>query len=111
MTPPPKYAVVALLHDAGPAGVWEHVLHRRLLSHYERSDLYALREDLVSLSTIGWVDTVDELEHGTALLRRYALADHIRGFVEYQLDLPAVQRWLAQGQGSQSGAAMAGGRA
>jgi hypothetical protein len=94
VNPSPKYALVALLHRAGPAGVWEHALHRELQPRYERSALYGVREDLVSLSTIGWVHTVDERAHGRALLRRYALADHIRSFVEYQLDLPALFAFL-----------------
>ncbi len=74
--------------------MWEHVLHRELRPRYEPTSLYGVREDLVSLSTIGWVHTVDEREHGRALLRRYALADHIRPFVEYQLDLPALFAFL-----------------
>lgn len=94
MTPSPKYALVALLHRAGPAGVWEHVLHRTLQPLFEPTALYGVREDLVGLSTIGWVHTVDERVHGRSLLRRYALADHIRPFVEYQLDLPALDAFL-----------------
>lgn len=94
MTPSVKYAIVALLHDVGAPGMWEHDVHRALASRYESGSLHSVREDLVSLSTVGWTVLVDERAHGDALLRRYALAEHIRSFVEYQLDLPALRAWL-----------------
>lgn len=104
MRPAAKYAIVALLHRAGPAGVWEYDLYSRLRPHFEEGGLHGIREDLISLSTVGWVTHVDEREHAGALLRRYALGDHIRSFVEYQLDLPALFAWLdAQDASPQAG--------
>ena len=94
MRPAAKYAIVALLHRAGPAGAWEYDLYARLRPRFEEGGLHGMREDLISLSTVGWVTHVDEREHAGALLRRYALGEHIRAFVEYQLDLPALFAWL-----------------
>jgi hypothetical protein len=94
MRPAAKYAIVALLHRAGSAGVWEYDLYTQLRPRYEDGGLHGIREDLISLSTVGWVTHVDEREHAGALLRRYTLGEHIRAFVEYQLDLSALFAWL-----------------
>jgi hypothetical protein len=92
--PTPKYAVAALLHRAGSQGAWEHELFNRLRPLYEPVALEPMRDDLVGLVTLGWLDTVEEREVGGQLVRRYALSPAIRPFLEYQLDLPRVERFL-----------------
>ncbi|MCW2859784.1 MAG: hypothetical protein JWP48_1492, partial [Actinoallomurus sp.] len=55
MKPPLKYAVATVLYATDAHGIWEHELFDRLLAHYRAVELRALREELVSLSTVGWL--------------------------------------------------------
>jgi hypothetical protein len=117
MKPPLKYAVATVLYATDAHGIWEHELFDRLLAHYRAVELRALREELVSLSTVGWLHIVEEREYAGQLLRRYALADHIRPFIRFQLDLDKLLGQLGMDAGragtsaAQDGAAVAGGAA
>lgn len=105
MKPPLKYAVTTVLYVTDADGIWEHELFDLLLAHYRAVELRALREELVSLSTVGWLHIAEEREYAGQLLRRYALADHIRPFIRFQLDLDKLFGQLG------IDAAMAGGTA
>ena len=96
MKPALKYAAVAVLYATGPDGIWEHELFDRLLTHYRAVELHSLREELVSLSTVGWLHVTNEREYAGQLLRRYALAEHVRPFLRFQLDLDKVMSFLGQ---------------
>jgi hypothetical protein len=117
MKPPLKYAVATVLYATEAHGIWEHELFDRLLAHYRAAELRALREELVSLSTVGWLHVAEEREYAGQLLRRYALADHIRPFIRFQLDLDKLLGQLGAGAGTAAtepapgGAAVAGGGA
>ena len=94
MKPAVKYAAVGVLYAAGPEGIWEHEIYAGLRSRYSRSALQPLREDLVSMRTVGWLRILQEADHHGQLLRKYALADHIRPFVRYQLRIDDVLAFL-----------------
>jgi hypothetical protein len=117
MKPPVKYAVTTLLYAAEAHGIWEHELFDRLLAHYRTVELRALREDLVSLSTVGWLRITQERVYAGQLLRCYALADHIRPFIRFQLDLDELLDRLGVDAGKAvsdpppDGVALAGGAA
>jgi hypothetical protein len=84
--PAPKYqAAMTLYHLDQP--IWEHQLFGLLRQHYRDTELTGLREDLIGLSTVGWLDTVGQCEHRGQILRRYRLADSARPLVRYQLNL------------------------
>ncbi|GHJ33842.1 MULTISPECIES: hypothetical protein [Streptomyces] len=87
MTPAPKFQAAMTLYHLGGQGVWEHHLFRALQQHYRESELSGLREDLIGLSTVGWLRIVEQREHRGQILRRYALAPSARRLVEHQLDL------------------------
>lgn len=106
MKPAVKYAAVGVLYAAGPEGIWEHEIYAGLRSRYPRSALQPLREDLVSMRTVGWLQIIEEAEHRGQLLRKYALADHIRPFVRYQLHIDDVVAVLP-GSGTPEAAATA----
>ncbi|MGH3504890.1 MAG: hypothetical protein ACRDQA_28940 [Nocardioidaceae bacterium] len=95
MRPAVKYAAVGALYTTTAQGIWEHDLYQRLRGLYSRADLQALREDLVSMSTVGWLQIVEERDHRGQLLRKYALADHIRPFIRFQLRLDEVLAFLS----------------
>jgi hypothetical protein len=97
MKPAVKYAAVGVLYAAGPEGIWEHEIYARLRSRYSRSALQPLREDLVSMRTVGWLQIIQEADHHGQLLRKYALADHIRPFIRYQLRINDVLAILPGG--------------
>ncbi len=99
MKPAVKYAAVGVLYAAGPEGIWEHEIYGELRSRYPRSALQPLREDLVSMRTVGWLRILQESDHHGQLLRKYALADHIRPFVRYQLHIDTVLAFLPGGGG------------
>jgi hypothetical protein len=89
MKPATKYAAaLALYRNEG--GSWEYELFDELRRHYPESQLQALREDLVGMSTLGWLDIVEQREQAGQILRRYALRPEVRPFLEYQLDLGKV---------------------
>lgn len=117
MKPPLKYAVTTVLYATDAHGIWEHELFDRLLAHYRAVELRALREELVSLSTVGWLHIDEEREYAGQLLRRYALADHIRPFIRFQLDLDKLLGQLGMTAGTAGtaaapdGTAVAGGTA
>jgi hypothetical protein len=123
MKPPLKYAITTVLYATEAHGIWEHELFDRLLAHYRAVELRALREELVSLSTVGWLHIAEEREYAGQLLRRYALADHIRPFIRFQLNLDKLLGQLGTGAGTAGpagtaaaepapgGAAVAGGAA
>ncbi|GAB3360128.1 hypothetical protein [Amycolatopsis echigonensis] len=87
MKPAPKMQAVMVLYHLGEQGLWEHHLFGALRQHYRDAELSGLREGLVGLSTVGWLDVVGQRSHRGHLLRRYALAASARRLVEYQLDL------------------------
>lgn len=95
MKPAVKYAAVGALYTTGADGVWEHEIYQRLRARYSRADLASLREDLVSMNTVGWLRIIEERDHRGQLLRRYALSDHIRPFVRFQLRLDDVIGFLS----------------
>lgn len=114
MKPAVKYAAVAALYRSDTSGIWEHQIFQRLLSVYPRHQLRALREDLISLSTVGWLVIVEEVEYRGQLLRRYALGEHIRPFVRFQLNvdrLIADLGWDSVGDAASSGAPVSAGDA
>jgi hypothetical protein len=94
MKPAVKYAAVGVLYATGPEGIWEHEIYAGLRSRYSRSALQSLREDLVSMRTVGWLQITQEAEHHGQLLRKYALTDHIRPFVRYQLRINDILAFL-----------------
>jgi hypothetical protein len=94
MKPAVKYAAVGVLYAAGPEGIWEQEIYTGLRFRYSRSALQSLREDLVSMRTVGWLQIIQEADHHGQLLRKYALADHIRPFVRYQLRINDVLAFL-----------------
>ncbi|HEX4361600.1 MAG TPA: hypothetical protein VH141_28965 [Pseudonocardia sp.] len=89
MKPATKYAAaLALYRQEG--GRWEYELFDELRRHFPEHELQALREDLVGMSTLGWLDIVEQREHSGQILRRYALRPEVRPFLEYQLDLGKI---------------------
>ncbi|MGH3628893.1 MAG: hypothetical protein ACRDRL_15840 [Sciscionella sp.] len=94
MRPATKYAATAILYRTSAQGIWEHEIFHRLRTHYPPAELHALREDLVSMSTVGWLNIVDEREYRGQLLRRYALADGIRPFIRFQLRIGEILTFL-----------------
>jgi hypothetical protein len=89
MKPAPKYQAAMTLHRVGGEGMWEHHLFGVMLQHYRDVELSGLREDLIGMSTVGWLDVLEQREHKGQILRRYALKDSSRRLIEYQLDLAA----------------------
>jgi hypothetical protein len=87
MKPAPKYQAAMTLHHVGSDGMWEHHLFGVMLQHYKEQELAGLREDLIGLSTVGWLDILEQREHDGQILRRYALRTSARRLVEYQLNL------------------------
>lgn len=87
MKPSPKYAACALLYYLDGEGMWEHEIFASLERSYPSGQLTSLREDLIGLSTLGWLDTFDQKEARGRILRRYALHPNIRPVIEYQLRL------------------------
>lgn len=87
MKPAPKMQAVMVLYHLGEDGLWEHHMFGALRRHYGDAELSGLREDLVGLSTVGWLDVLEHRSHRGHLLRRYRLAASARRLVEYQLDL------------------------
>jgi hypothetical protein len=87
MKPAPKYQAAMTLYHRGDRGIWEHHLFALMRQHYRDSELTGLREDLIGLSTVGWVDVLDQREHRGQILRQYRLAESVRPLIEYQLNL------------------------
>lgn len=87
MKPAPKYQAAMTLYHLEGQGIWEHHLFSLLRQHYRDSELTGLREDLIGLSTVGWVDVLDQREHRGQILRQYRLAGSARPLIEYQLNL------------------------
>ncbi|MGW3485556.1 hypothetical protein [Rhodococcus rhodochrous] len=87
MKPAPKYQAAMTLYRLGDRGIWEHRLFGVLRQHYRDSELSGLREDLIGMSTVGWLDTLEQLEHRGQILRCYRLAASARPLIEYQLNL------------------------
>ena len=87
MKPAPKYQAAMTLYHLGRPGIWEHHLFLLLRQHYRDSELMSLREDLIGLSTVGWVDVLDQREHRGQIVRQYRLAESARPLIEYQLNL------------------------
>jgi hypothetical protein len=87
MKPAPKYQAAMALHRLGDEGIWEHHLFGLMRRHYRESELAGLREDLVGLSTVGWLRILDQRDFRGQILRRYAMEPAARRLVEYQLDL------------------------
>jgi hypothetical protein len=87
MKPAPKYQATMTLYHLGSQGAWEYELFALLRQHYRDSELSGLREDLIGLSTVGWVDVLDHREHCGQILRRYRLAESARPLIAYQLNL------------------------
>ncbi|MCE0764162.1 hypothetical protein LWC35_14760 [Pseudonocardia kujensis] len=87
MKPAPKIQAVLSLYHLGERGTWEHHLFGALRAHYAPAELSGLREDLVGLRTVGWLEVVDQRMHRGHILRRYALKASARKMVEHQLDL------------------------
>ena len=104
MKPAVKYAAVGVLYAAGPEGIWEHEIYTELRSRYPRSALQPLREDLVSMRTVGWLQILQEADHHGQLLRKYALAEHIRPFVRYQLKIDDILAFLPDDRARTAGA-------
>lgn len=96
MRPAVKYAATMTLYHAGAEGVWEYDLFDRLTRHYPQAQLSSLREDLVGMSTLGWLDTLEEREYRGNILRRYAMRDDVRPFLEYQLDVAKFAHLAAE---------------
>jgi hypothetical protein len=89
MKPAPKYQAAMTLHQVGAQGMWEHHLFGVMLQHYRATELSGLREDLIGMSTVGWLDILEQREHSGQILRKYALRDSGRRLIEYQLNLDA----------------------
>lgn len=85
MKPSTKFAAVRVLHEAGDEGLWEHEVFGRLEGEYPATELAGLRDQLVGLSSIGWLEVLDEAEYQGIAMRRFALYPSMRSFVEYQL--------------------------
>ncbi|KID31651.1 hypothetical protein HQ32_01473 [Prauserella sp. Am3] len=110
MKPAVKYAAVAALHSAGPNGLWEHELFSHLKQHYRLSELVSLREDLVGLATVGWLQATGENWHDDQLLRRYALVEGIRPVAEFQLKLHDIESALGNSTPAATARARGGSR-
>lgn len=87
MKPAPKYQAAMTLYHLADRGIWEHQLFGLLRQHYAEHELAGLREDLIGMSTVGWLDTIEQRTHRGQILRRYRLTDTARPLIEYQLDL------------------------
>jgi hypothetical protein len=87
MKPAPKFQAAMTLYDLDERGIWEHRLFGVLQQHYPAAELSGLREDLIGLSTVGWLKIIEQREHHGQILRKYALEHAARRLVEYQLDL------------------------
>jgi len=85
--PAPKYQAAMTLYHLGNRGIWEHRLFGVLRQHYRDSELSGLREDLIGMSTVGWLDTLEQREHRGQILRFYRLAESARPLIAYQLNL------------------------
>lgn len=75
------------LYHLGHQGIWEHHLFSLLRQHYRDNELMGLREDLIGLSTVGWVDVLNQREYRSQIIRQYRLAESARPLIEYQLNL------------------------
>ncbi|MHA7984470.1 hypothetical protein ACX9R5_01575 [Rathayibacter sp. CAU 1779] len=91
MKPSPKYATCALLYYLDADGMWEYDIFASLERSYPSGQLTSLREELVGLSTLGWLDTVEQKESRGRILRRYRLHASIRPVIEYQLKLEKLK--------------------
>src|SRR3978361_766283 len=89
MKPAPKYQAAMTLHQVGAEGMWEHHLFGVMLQHYRDVELSGLREDLIGMSTVGWLDVLEPRQHNGRILRGYALKHPSRRLIEYQLNLDA----------------------
>lgn len=95
MKPAMKYAAITLLHDAFPDAIWEHEIFAVLDHCYSRSETSALREELVGLRTLGWIEPSEEQMFEGQILRKYELQPRYTAAVERQIDIPSISRFLA----------------
>jgi hypothetical protein len=92
MKPSTKFAAVRVLYHAGDEGLWEYEIFRRLESEYASAELATVRDELVGLSSVGWLNVPAQREQRGVLFRKYALFPSTRTFVEGQL----AQGFLAE---------------
>jgi hypothetical protein len=96
MKPSPKYAACVLLYHLEDRAVWEYEIFEALERVYPPGQLNSLREDLVGLSTLGWISTAEQKEYRGRILRSYALNANVRPVLEYQLRLASFDDIMRQ---------------
>ncbi|MFB5189301.1 hypothetical protein [Alicyclobacillus fastidiosus] len=84
-----KYAIISLLYEQRD-GLWEYEIYQRLKPHYSKSSLCAIREELISFNTVGWVATASLREYQGRLLRKFKLEPQHVPFIEHQLDVASI---------------------
>jgi hypothetical protein len=90
MKPALKYALAAILYEAGEEGIWEYELYDLLRSRYERSSICSMRDDLTGFANIGWLSVLAIREENGYLLRKYRLQSRHNSFISYQLDVTGI---------------------
>ncbi|MED4227507.1 hypothetical protein [Neobacillus cucumis] len=90
MKPALKYALAAILYEAGEEGIWEYELYDLLKNRYERSSICSMRDDLVGFTNIGWLSVLAIREEWGYLLRKYRLQSRHNSFITYQLDVNSI---------------------
>lgn len=94
MKPAVKYSALTALHSAWPLAVWEQSIFHLLDQRYRRSELAGLREELVGLRTLGWLEVEEETEFDGQLLRKYRLVEAHRDNIARQISLEKIFRFL-----------------
>lgn len=94
MKPAVKYAALTALHSVWPQAVWEQSIFRLLDQRYRRSELAGLREELVGLRTLGWLEVEEETEFDGQLLRKYRLVDAYTDTIARQISVERISRFL-----------------
>lgn len=94
MKPAVKYAALTALHSAWPQAVWEQSIFQLLDQRYRRSELAGLREELVGLRTLGWLEVEEEAEFDGQLLRKYRLVEPYTDTIARQISVEKISRFL-----------------
>lgn len=94
MKPAVKYAALTALHSVWPQAVWEQSIFQLLDQHYRRKELAGLREELVGLRTLGWLEVVEEAEFEGQLLHRYRLFEPYTDTIARQISVERISRFL-----------------
>lgn len=94
MKPAVKYAALTALHSVWPQAVWEQSIFQLLDQRYRRSELAGLREELVGLRTLGWLEVEEETEFDGQLLRKYRLVEPYKDTIARQISVESISRFL-----------------